>query len=167
MTRFQRPALAAAALALGFGLNPAWAEGLMTTHRIPAMLAVEAVSAAVDTCAKQGFAVTSALLDADGVQQAILRGDGAGIHTLRMANDKAYTAITFRTNTSAMVENAKTAPPSPAVVKLPHLVLAPGGVVIMDGQELLGAISVSGVPNPTGDEACAKAGLAKISDRLK
>jgi uncharacterized protein GlcG (DUF336 family) len=160
-------------LALGIGLaaQSASAEGLMTTHRIPATLAAEAVTVAVTTCAGQGFAVSSAFLDADGVQQAFLRGDGAGIHTVQMANDKAYTSVTFRTNTSTMVEAAdKGSPPSPAVVKLPHLILAPGGVVIMggaDGKELLGSIAVSGVPNRQGDEACAKAGLAKIADRLK
>jgi len=160
-------------LALGIGLaaQSAAAEGLMTTHRIPAALAAEAVTVAVATCASQGFPVSSAFLDADGVQQAFLRGDGAGIHTVRMANDKAYTSVTFRTNTSVMAEAAeKGSPPSPAVVKLPHLILAPGGVVILggtDGKELLGSIAVSGVPNRQGDEVCAKAGLAKIADRLK
>lgn len=158
-------------LATGFGVHAASAEGLMTTHRIPASLAAEAVATAVSTCASQGFTVSSTLLDADGVQQAFLRGDGAGIHTVQMSNDKAYTSVTFKTNTSTMVEAAdKGSPPSPAVVKLPHLILAPGGVAIMggaDGKELLGAISVSGVPNRQGDEACAKAGLAKIADKLK
>ena len=147
--------------------GPAAAQGLMNTHRIPADLAAEAVTAAVDSCAKQGYAVTSALLDSDGVLQAELRGDGAGIHTVQMAHDKAYTSISFRTNTSTMVENAEKNPPSPAVTKLPNLILAPGGVVIMKDKEVLGAIAVSGVPNRTGDEACAKAGLDKISDRLK
>lgn len=159
------------ALGIGFAAQSAAAEGLMTTHRIPATLAAEAVTTAVATCASQGFAVSSAFLDADGVQQAFLRGDGAGVHTIEMANDKAYTSVTFRTDTSVMAEAAdKGSPPSPAVVKLPHLILAPGGVVIMggaDGKELLGAISVSGVPNRQGDEVCAKAGLAKIADRLK
>lgn len=152
----------AASLAL-----PGFAQGLIGTHRIPADLAAEAVTTAVDACAKQGFPVTSALLDADGVLQAELRGDGAGIHTVQMAHDKAYTAITFRTDTSRLVENADKNPPSPAIVKLPNLILAPGGVVILKDQEVLGAIAVSGVPNRQGDEVCAKAGLAKIGDRLK
>lgn len=171
-THISCPILFAAVLMMGFGAQSAAAEGLMTTHRIPAALAAEAVTAAVASCASQGFSVSSAFLDANGVQQAFVRGDGAGIHTVQMANDKAYTSVTFKTNTSVMVEAAEkgTNPPSPAVVKLPHLILAPGGVAIMggaDGKELLGAISVSGVPNRQGDEVCAKAGLAKIADRLK
>ena len=153
------PALLAAA--------PAFAQGLIDAHRIPASLASEAVTTAVETCAKDGFPVTSALLDYDGVLVAELRGDGAGIHTIQMAHDKAYTAISFRSDTSAIVERAKNGPPPSAITKLPNLILANGGVVILHDKELLGAIAVSGVPNATGDEACAKAGLAKIADRLK
>jgi uncharacterized protein GlcG (DUF336 family) len=170
-TRITCPLFLGLVLGVGFAAQPAAAEGLMSTHRIPAALAAEAVATAVATCAGQGFPVSSAFLDADGVQQAFLRGDGAGIHTVEMSNDKAYTAVTFKTNTSAMVEAAdKGSPPPAAVVKLPHLILAAGGVVIMggaDGKELLGSIAVSGVPNRQGDEVCAKAGLAKIADRLK
>jgi uncharacterized protein GlcG (DUF336 family) len=170
-TRIASLVLSGLAFGVGFGAQPAAAEGLMATHRIPAALAAEAVATAVATCAGQGFTVSSAFLDADGVQQAFLRGDGAGIHTVQMSNDKAYTAVTFKRNTSAMVDDAdKGTPPPAAVVKLPHLILAAGGVVILggaDGKELLGSIAVSGVPNRTGDEACAKAGLAKIADRLK
>jgi uncharacterized protein GlcG (DUF336 family) len=156
-----------AALPLVSFAGPAAADELMTTHRIPADLAAVAVTAAVDTCAKEGYPVTSILLDADGVVQAQLRGDGAGIHTVQMSHDKAYTAITFRTNTSEIVARAATSPPSPAITKLPNLILAPGGVVILHDKEVIGAIAGSGVPNRTGDEVCAKAGLDKISDRLK
>jgi uncharacterized protein GlcG (DUF336 family) len=165
-TRTLRSLGIALPLAASFAV-PGFAQGLIGTHRIPADLAAEAVTTAVDTCAKQGFLVTSAVLDADGVLQAELRGDGAGIHTIQMAHDKAYTAISFRTNTSTIVDNAEKNPPSPAIVKLPNLILAPGGLVIMRDKEVLGAIAVSGVPNRQGDEACAKAGLEKISDRLK
>lgn len=167
-----RRSLPIIALAISASLPALAAEGLLTTHRIPAALAAEAVQTAVATCAGQGFPVSSILLDADGVEQAFLRGDGAGIHTVDMANSKAMTAVSFRTNTSALVEAAEKGnrPPPAAIVKQPHLILASGGVVILggaDNKELLGAIAVSGVPNSTGDEVCAKAGLAKIADRLK
>ena len=160
-------ALAAAALAAA---QAASAQGLLATHRIPAALAAEAVETAVATCAGQGFLVSAIVLDTDGVEQAFLRGDNAGIHTLQMAHNKAYTSVSFRTPTSALDKQAQEGrPPSPAIAKLPDLVLAPGGVPIFgpDGKELLGAIGVSGVPNHSGDEVCAKAGLAKIADRLK
>src|SRR6266404_2055735 len=65
---------------------------VLVTHRIPAALALEAVGEAVAVCAKQGYAVTAVVVDADGVRQALLRGDRAGAHTLDSAADKAYTA---------------------------------------------------------------------------
>ena len=35
------------------------------------------------------------------------------------------------------------------------------------GNDTIGAISVCGAPGGDKDEACAEAGIAKISDRLK
>lgn len=147
------------------------AQALILAHRIPAALAAEAVETAVATCTGQGFFVSATVLDADGVAQAFLRGDNAGPHTIEMAKDKAYTAISFRTDTSVLDKQAQQGrPPLPAIAKLPDLVLAPGGVAIFggpDGKELLGGIGVSGVPNHSGDEVCAKAGLAKIAAELR
>jgi uncharacterized protein GlcG (DUF336 family) len=67
--------------------STSWADTL-PTHRIPAALAVEAVSET--SCARQGYHETAVVLDADGAVSAALRGDGAGIHTLDSAHDKAY-----------------------------------------------------------------------------
>jgi uncharacterized protein GlcG (DUF336 family) len=85
----------------------------LVTHRIPAALALEAVGEAVATCSRQGYAETAVLVDADGVRQAVLRGDRAGAHTLDSAADKAYTAASFKTDTNALVERAKTVPIAP------------------------------------------------------
>jgi uncharacterized protein GlcG (DUF336 family) len=160
------PLLAACAVVAGIA-SPAAADGLLTTHRISASLANEAVGTAVATCAGQGYTVTSVLLDMDGVRQAVLRGDAAGIHTLDGANDKAYTSVTYKTDTGVLVERAKTIPPSALMAKLPHLVLAQGAIVIKIGDEQIGAIGVSGAPGGEKDEACARAGIAQIQDRLK
>jgi uncharacterized protein GlcG (DUF336 family) len=42
-----------------------------------------------------------------------------------------------------------------------------GGIPILAGNEVIGAIAVSGAPGWEMDEACAKAGLAKVADKLK
>jgi uncharacterized protein GlcG (DUF336 family) len=155
--------LTAAALA-----TPAAAQGLLATHRIPAALAAEAVAEAVGHCASQGYTETAVLVDADGVTQAVLRGDRAGSHTLDSARDKAYTAATFKNDTSALVERAKTVPAFAALfTQLPHLILFGGGVAIKVGDEVVGAIGAAGAPGANLDEACAHAGLDKIADRLK
>ena len=47
-----------------------------------------------------------------GPQQAFLRGDGAGIHTVETADYKAYTALSFRIDGIDLVERSKNRPPS-------------------------------------------------------
>lgn len=146
--------------------EPLFAQTLQI-HRIPAALALEAVGEAVAACARQGYSETAVLVDADGVRQAVLRGDGAGVHTLDSAADKAYTSASFKTDTSALVERAKTVPIAPLLAKLPHLLLFGGGIVIKMGDEVVGAIGAAGAPGGDLDENCARAGLAKIRDRIK
>ena len=143
----------------------AFAADVLTTHRISAALANEAVGVAVASCAKQGYAETAVLVDSDGVRQAELRGDGAGIHTLDSANDKAYTSLTFKADTGSLVERAQAI--GPLTSRLPHLLLFQGGLVIKLGDEVVGAIGASGAPGGPLDESCARAGIDAIRDRLK
>jgi uncharacterized protein GlcG (DUF336 family) len=140
---------------------------VLVTHRIPAALALEAVGEAVAACARQGYAETAVVVDADGVRQAVLRGDRAGAHTLDSAADKAYTAASFKTDTSALVERAKTVPIAPILAKLPNLLLFGGGVLIKFHDEVIGAIGAAGAPGGDLDENCARAGLEKIRGRLQ
>lgn len=146
---------------------PASAQGLLATHRIPAALAAEAVTEAVAACARQGYGESVVLLDAGGIAQASLRGDNAGLATLQNADNKAYTAVSYREDTGVLVERAAKGPMSPALTRLPRLILSQGAVVIKLGSEVIGAIGASGAPGGEKDEACARAGLAKIQDRLK
>src|SRR6202034_683816 len=140
---------------------------VLVTHRLSAELAGAAAMEVVASCAKQGYAETAVVVDADGVRQAVLRGDRAGSHSLDSAFDKAYTAASFKTDTSALFERSKTAPGfANLFTQLPHLILFGGGIVIKVGDEVVGAIGAAGAPGGNLDEACARAGLAKIADRL-
>src|SRR5579862_974433 len=101
-------ALAGLAVAAGcFGASAAGADGLIAAHKIPAALASEAAAEAVAACAKQNYAETAVVVDTDGVRIALLRGDGAGAHTLDSAFYKAYTAASFKADSTAVVERAK------------------------------------------------------------
>jgi uncharacterized protein GlcG (DUF336 family) len=77
-------------------------------------------------------------------RRAALRGDRAGAHTLDSAFSKAYTAASFKTDTTALVERSKTVPVLVNLFKLPHLLLLGGGIVIKLGDEVVGAIGASG-----------------------
>lgn len=158
----------AAALALAVLAQPASAEGLLATKRLSASLAAEAVAAAVEACAQKSYHVGAVLLDYSGVQQASLRGDGAGNQNLLTANDKAFTSATFGQDTADIVKRSQGGGSvSSSFAKIPHLILASGGGVIKIGDEVIGAIAVSGAPGGDNDALCAKAGLDKIRDRMK
>ena len=158
---------AVGALALVLCAGPATAQGLVHKSFLSAALAHEALVAAVETCAKQGQQVSGVVLDPAGLQQAFLRGDGAGIHTVETADYKANTTLSFRMDGIDLVERAKTRPPPGPIVRLPRLLLAQGGVLIKAGDEIVGAIGISGARGNNMDTACARAGVDKIKDRLK
>ena len=107
---------------------------VLQTHRIPAALAAEAASETVAICAKQGYHETAVVLDADGATIATLRGDGAGIHTLDSAHDKAYTSVSFKNDTLALAARAKGEDLIAPLAKLPHVMFFGGGVVIKLGE---------------------------------
>jgi uncharacterized protein GlcG (DUF336 family) len=152
---------------MGTMLASAASAQTLATHRIPAALAAEAASEAVASCAKGGYSETAVVVDADGATIAAVRGDGAGIHTLDSAHDKAYTSASLKSDTMAIAERAKGGGEIAPLAKLPHLLFFPGGVVIKLDNEVIGAIGAAGAPGGNLDDGCAKAGLEKIRDRLK
>jgi len=49
---------------------------------------------------------------------------------------------------------------------LPGAVIIGGGLAVEAGGSLLGAVGVSGAPGGDADEACAKAGIDAVRDKL-
>jgi uncharacterized protein GlcG (DUF336 family) len=159
-------------LAIAGSAAPAQAQNVLTTHRLSAALASEAVNAAVASCAKQGYKVTAAIVDADGVEQAVLRGDGATTTGLEAARDKAYTAFMLGAprnadSSGAVASRIGANASAGGLAKLQHILLLQGALVIRADGEAIAAIGVGGAPGGNLDEDCAKAGIDAISDRLK
>jgi len=164
------------ALVLGAAVDAsaqAAASGLVTTQKLSAALANELVGESVKACAQKGYTVTAVVVDLDGVRQAVLRGDGAPIHTLDNAFYKAYSSASL---TLARKENStkevadrmgKNAPSTVPQTPLPNVTYAVGGVAIKAGESTIGGIGVSGAPGGQFDEECARVALAKIKDRMK
>lgn len=154
-----------------FAPTLASAQSLLTTHRLPAALANEAVAEAVFACAKQGYAITAVVVNVDGVRVAMLFGDGAGLHTQESAYGKAYAAFSLAPMLSLESSGAILArlqPPGTPPFQVPaNMMLRAGGLSIKFGNEIIGAIGVGGSPGAQNDEVCARAGLDKIRDRIK
>jgi uncharacterized protein GlcG (DUF336 family) len=158
---------------VGASATNAQAQGLVTTQKLSAPLANELVGETVAACAKKGYTVTAVVVDLDGVRQALLRGNGAPIHTLDNAFFKAYSAASLtlarkEDSTKAVADRMSKNPPSTVPqTPLPNVTYAVGGVTIMAGGVAIGAIGVSGAPGGQFDEQCAREALAKIQDRIK
>ena len=134
-------------------------------------LAMEAAAEAARVCAAQGWPVSVTIVDAAGNVKLQAKGDYSTIHTRESSFRKAYTVVTlapifgFET-TSQFVERIKNNPAAPALVSLSNILPLAGAVAVSIHGEIVAAIGVGGAPGGEKDEACAAAGLAKISDRL-
>ncbi len=135
------------------------------THEIKLMTpetALKAAQAALKNCRDAGYQVAVAVVDRMGVLQVLLRDRYAGAHTPRMARSKAWSAVSFRTNTSALAELTQAGKPQSGVRHLPGVAAVGGGMLIEASGSLLGAIGVSGAPGGEADDKCAAAGIAAI-----
>ena len=85
----------ALAVLLASASMAATAQGVVNRPQISAALANQLVGDTVATCAKQGYKVWAVVVNLDGVRQALLRGNGAPIHTLDNAFYKDYSAASL------------------------------------------------------------------------
>jgi uncharacterized protein GlcG (DUF336 family) len=133
---------------------------------LPAALAVEAAQTAVATCKAQGYTISVSIVDRLGNPKLLLVGDGASALSRRLSRRKAYTAAVRRVSTGELAKQVGAPGAFNPTLYDTQLVTAIGGLPIKVGDETIGAIGVSGAPGGDKDEACANAGIAKISDRL-
>jgi uncharacterized protein GlcG (DUF336 family) len=129
-------------------------------------LALQAAQEAVAACA--GSHVGVAIIDSAGTPKLYYIPDGtAGFHAYTGFR-KAYTALTFRIPTSQVGALSKTDPAVAARITADtNLLSFAGGIPIKVGEEVIGAIGVSGAEPSAIDEKCANAGLDKIKYLLK
>jgi uncharacterized protein GlcG (DUF336 family) len=141
-------------------------EATVTYKSLSLDLALDAARAALADCQKRGFQVAVAVVDRFGHPQVLLRDRFAGPHTSPTATGKAWTSASFRNSTTELNALSQPGMMQAGLRNLPNVVIIGGGLVIEAGGSVLGAIGVSGAPGGDADEACAKAGLAAVQDKL-
>jgi uncharacterized protein GlcG (DUF336 family) len=139
-------------------------EGIVTYKSLSPDVALELARATLADCRQRGYQV--AVVDRFGVTQVMLRDRFAGPHTPSTAAGKAWTAVTFRTNTTELNAASQPGMMQAGIRTLPGVVVIGGGMIVEAGGSLLGAVGVSGAPGGDADEACARAGIAAIHDKL-
>ena len=162
-----RQVITAAALAFAV-ITPTAAEddALVTFQVLAPGVAMSLAGAAMKDCNQRGFQVAVAVVDRFGVPQALVRDRFAGPHTPDTAIRKAWTAVSFRSDTLELAQATESGAPQSGARDITNALMLGGGVMISVGGAMVGAVGVSGAPGGEEDEACARAGIEAIQDQL-
>jgi hypothetical protein len=108
------------ALAMGVSVS-AWGqdEATYSSANLTPDSALKAAQAALKTCRDAGFNVAVAVADRSGITQVMLRDRFAGAHTPQTAMGKAWTAASFRSNTTDLIALTQAGTPPPASASCP------------------------------------------------
>src|SRR5579864_7208671 len=136
---------------------------VLTEHDVSVRMALTIAQTALEQC---GVRVSVAVVDRAGRLRVFLQGDGASPHNLELARRKAYTARTFQRPSAEWAKATETTNTGQRM--LAEVIPLGGGVPIKVGEETIGAVGLSGAPmGQAQEEACARAGIAKVADQLR
>ena len=154
-----------ALLGLVLFVTPLTAQGIVTQRNLSLGMAKTIAEATIAECKAKGFSTSAAVVDRAGQVMVILRDEQASAQTVEMARRKAYTARMFRMSTAEFQK--RTADPAFAAQRdVAEILALGGGVPIQAGSEIIGGVGSSGSSQEM-DDACARAGVAKVAHLLK
>lgn len=130
-------------------------------------VALQMAEAAMEACRAQGAQVGVTVVDRFGVPQVFLRDRFAGLHVYETSRRKAWTAVSFRTNTTDLDRATNPGEISQGIRHLSEALPLGGGLMVETGAgDLVGGIGVSGAPSPETDDICAQAGIDAVEDQI-
>jgi len=141
------------------------AQGLVMQRNLSLAMAKTIAEATLAACKSKGFSTAAAVVDRAGQVLVILRDEQATAQIAEMARRKAYTARMFRTSTLEFQKRTN-APYYAAQRDISDILALGGGVPILAGTDVIGGVASSG-SSQEQDDACAKAGIAKVADLLR
>jgi uncharacterized protein GlcG (DUF336 family) len=147
-------------------LSPAaGAQGVLTQKNVSLAMAQAIANGALEKCQSMGFKVSVTVIDRAGLVLVMFRDDGAGLHTPEGADRKAYTARTYRAPSANFAKRVMNEPSYAPAMQYTRVLALAGGLPIKAGNEVIGAVGVSGSPGK--DDVCSQAGIDKVADQLK
>ncbi len=152
------PLLAALAPAAG-------AADLLPTRQIGLELALDIARATLEACRKAGYNVSVVVTDRSGDPQVVLRDTLASRYTIEIARGKAVAAVMGGVATSEFARNR--ADIKDTLNHVDGVLILAGALPVRAAGSLVGAVAVSGAPGGDKDEACARAGLESVQERLE
>jgi uncharacterized protein GlcG (DUF336 family) len=151
---------------LAITAHSAMAQGVVMQRNVSLPMAKTIAEATVSECKSKGFNTSAVVVDRAGQVLVILRDESASPQTAEMARRKAYTARMFRTTTLDFQKRTANDPTLAPQRDVADILALGGGVPIQIGNEIIGGVGSSGSSQEM-DDACAKAGVAKVADLLK
>ena len=142
------------------------AQGLVTQRNLSLAMAKTIAEAALAECQGKGFHTAVAVVDRAGQVLVILRDEQGTPQQAEMARRKAFTARMFRTSTLEFQKRTASDPSLLPQRDVADILALGGGVPIQVGDDIVGGVGSSG-SNQNTDDACARAGIAKVGDLLK
>ncbi len=163
-----RGRMIAAALAALAAPAAAQEDGAFVTFQVlKPEVALEMAEAAMEACRAQGYQVGVTVVDRFGVPQVFLRDRFAGLHVYEVSRRKAWTAVSFRTDTSDLDRATNPGEISQGIRAVSEALPLGGGLMVQTGAgDLVGGIGVSGAPGPDIDDVCAQAGIDAVADQI-
>ncbi|MGB5559204.1 MAG: heme-binding protein [Paracoccaceae bacterium] len=158
---------AIAALALT-GTARAQDDGPFVTFQVlKPELALKMAEAALTTCRDAGYQVGVTVVDRFGLPQVYLRDRFAGAHVFETSMRKAWTAVSFRADTTDLDLTTRPDTISAGIRAISQALPLGGGKMVVAGDgSMVAGIGVSGAPGPDLDDDCAEAGIAAIEDEI-
>ena len=144
---------------------PAGAQGIVTQKNITLALAQTIANAAIAQCRSIGYKISVTVVDREGLPLVMMRDDGAGLSTPEGSDRKAYTARAFSQPSADFVKRLQDRPDTVGSRHYSRVLALAGGLPIKVGDEVVGAVGVSGTPGK--DDDCSQAGINKVADQLK
>jgi uncharacterized protein GlcG (DUF336 family) len=145
--------------------SPVGAQGIVMQKNITLALAQTIANAAIAQCRSMGYKISVTVVDREGLPIVMMRDDGAGLHTPEGSDRKAYTARAFGQPSADFVKRLQDRPDTVGSRHYTRVLALAGGLPIKVGDEIVGAVGVSGTPGK--DDDCSQAGIDKVADQLK
>jgi uncharacterized protein GlcG (DUF336 family) len=150
------------AVGLCVGTSPALAQ-MMTNAYGPITLeaAKSAAAPAVAEARKNGWAMAVAIVDGAGNLVYFEKMDGTQTGSIQVAQEKARSAALFKRPTKAFQDALAAGGEGLRILRLEGAVPVEGGIPLVMGGSVVGAIGVSGATSAQ-DGQCAKAGADSL-----
>ena len=163
-----RVVMASALLAAGLSSAGISAGQTLATYQmLTPETALELASNTLTACRAKGFQIAVAVVDRMGVTQVVLRDRYAGPHTPDTARRKAWTAVSFRSDTLSMSQMTQAGAPQAGARFISGTMMIGGGVPVEVTGSIVAGVGVSGTPGGHEDDACARAGIEAIKAKLE